>query len=309
MSFNPPDTQRTSLKTDTYLLSWVEAFLKDRKAQNVSTGTLTFYRRKLKLFTDYCETQIITDITQLTPTILRDYLLYLDQTNHNAGGVHACYRTVKAFLRWYEEEAEPDEWKNPIRKVKPPKVPVEPLDPVELVNVEKMEGVCPTGTFTGDRDKAILSCLLDTGCRADEFLQINISDVNLILGEILIRQGKGRKPRMVYLGKKSRKSLRAYLRHRDDSLDALWIRHDKLGRLKYSGLRYVIKRRAEDAGIPSPALHDFRRAFALSSWRNGMDLFTIASLMGHTSLAVLRRYLKITDSDLRGKFKSTADGE
>ena len=45
--------------------------------------------------------------------------------------------------------------------------------------------------------------------------------------------------------------------------------------------------------------HDFRRAFALNCLRNGMDLMTLARLMGHTTIKVLKRYVALTDVDLR----------
>jgi site-specific recombinase XerD len=128
MEQNNPQTQRTItvFSQETNLFIWIEAFLIDRKAQNLSRGTLKFYQNKLKLFLDYCEAQLISDITQLNPSNLRQFLLYLEETNHNPGGVHAVYRSIKAFLFWYENEIEIENWKNPINKIKSPKVPIEP---------------------------------------------------------------------------------------------------------------------------------------------------------------------------------------
>jgi site-specific recombinase XerD len=155
----------------------MEAFLIDRKARGLADGTLRFYHIKLKLFTDFCETQVVTQIGQISPTLLRQYLLYLGDTGHNEGGRHAAYRTIRAFLYWFEDEVEPEGWKNPIRKVKAPKVPTEPIDPVPIDVVSKMVKICERGTFTGDRDVAILLCLLDTGARAGEFLAIDLDGI------------------------------------------------------------------------------------------------------------------------------------
>ena len=96
----------------------------------MSVGTIHFYIVKLKSFCYFCDSQAITNIDQLTPDIIRQYLFYLEQTGHNPGGIHACYRTLRTFLYWWEAEYEPENWKNPIRKVKAPKVPTEPLQPV-----------------------------------------------------------------------------------------------------------------------------------------------------------------------------------
>jgi len=148
---------------------------------------------------------------------------------------------------------------------------------------------CDKGTFTGDRDTAILPCLLDTGARATEFL--DIEDINQASGDILIRQGKGSKPRFVYIGKQSRRALRKYLNHRKDNNPALWVTHPRfdLDRIKYSGLCSIIRRRSSEADVEMPSLHDFRRAFALSMLRNGTDVFTLAKLMGHEGITVLQR--------------------
>lgn len=74
-------------------------------------------------------------------------MVYLDEQGHTPGGQHAIYRALKTFLLWFEDETEPEGWKNPIRKVKPPKVPTEPLDPVEVETVKAMVAACPPGTL------------------------------------------------------------------------------------------------------------------------------------------------------------------
>ncbi len=68
-------------------------------------------------------------------------------------------------------------------------------------------------------------------------------------------------------------------------------------RLTYNGLRELLRRRARAAGVDEPSPHDFRRGFALAMLRAGVDVLSISRLMGHTSLAVLQRYIKQTDMD------------
>jgi integrase len=206
---------------------------------------------------------------------------------------------MRAFFLWYEDEVETEGWSNPIRKVKAPKVPLEPLEPVSFATVAQMIKVCPHNTFTGDQDAAILLCLLDTGARAREFLSINLDDINQARGDILIRQGKGHKPRTVYIGKQSKRALRRYLASRNDQCPAIWVTHSRFGsdRLSYDGLREVLSRRAKEARVEEPSPHDFRRAFALSMLRNRTDIFTLAKLMGHEGITVLQRYLKQTYQD------------
>jgi site-specific recombinase XerD len=140
--------------------------------------------------------------------------------------------------------------------------------------------------------------LLDTGTRASEFLNIQLDDLELASGSILIRKGKGHKPRIVFIGSKSRKAIRSYLRKRRDNSNALWVARSG-EKLSYGGLRGLLRRRAKLIGIKQPSIHSFRRAFALQMLRNGADVFALQRLMGHSDLQILRRYLLQTDGDLR----------
>lgn len=291
---------------DAYLSIWIEAFLIDRKAQNLSNGTLTFYKMKLGLFTCFCETQVITKIDQITSDTIRRYLLWLDEKKHNSGGIHACYRALKSFLLWWEDEYELDNWANPIRKVKPPKVPIEPLEGIQTDNFQKLFDACEKHSFYGERDRAILFILLDTGIRASELIDLNLDDLNPISGSLLIRQGKGRKPRTVFVGKRSRKQVRSFLKKCGTSTGALFTTQTG-DRLTYWGLREIVRRLSKRAKINVPGLHDFRRSFALNLWKAGTDLETIARLMGHTSLHVLWLYLKPTNQDLNAAYVSPVD--
>ena len=201
-----PATHTTkALQVLDYIPDCANQFYLTKKAEGVSAYTLTFYKQQLGHFLKFCENQVIEKMGDITPIALREFLLWHEETGHNAGGLHAAYRTIKVFLRWYELEVEPENWKNPVNKVKSPKVPLELLEPVELDDVSKLVGVCKAGTFMDLRDKAILLFLLDTGARARETLKVNLDDVSLINGEVTIRQGKGRKPRTVFLGKTNSK--------------------------------------------------------------------------------------------------------
>jgi len=299
--FKAKDTQGTlSINLVDYELKiWLNAFLIDRKAQGVSEGTLHFYEVKFKSFTQYCDQHQITRVFQITPVVLREYLLWLQEAGNNPGGRHALYRAIRAFLYWFEDEVEPVDWKNPIKKVKAPIKPDEPLEPVSIEAINKLIETCNGGSFTDLRDKAILLSLLDTGVRAGELLEINLDDLNQIMGDILIRAGKGGKPRTVFIGKHTRNSVRKYLKVRTDNSPALWITNPSHGsqRLSYWGLRSLVNRRSNQASINPPTLHEFRRAFALAMLRGGVDVFTLAKLMGHSTIDVLKHYLKQTTED------------
>lgn len=280
-----------------YIAISVESFLIDRQAAGLSRYTLKFYRQFLTPFITYCNAHSLTLLKDVNPDTLRRYFLALSE-KHNPGGVHAAYRTLRAFFRWLgNEEVMPPEWKNPILKVKPPKVSLEPLEPISIADVGALIGVCPRGEFTGERDRAIFLFLLDTGVRAQELCKTDIHDADLNTGEVQIRYGKGGKTRVVFLGRKTRRALRAYFRSRHDPSPALFVSKDG-ERLTYDGLRLLLDRRVKLANLQKkPTLHDFRRAFALNMLRNGVDVFSLQRLMGHSDLQVMRRYLAQNNQD------------
>lgn len=296
--------QRTLLGDD-YLSIWIDAFIKERTAQNLAKGTITFYRNKLKVFENYLDSQEIKFISQITPNVIRDFLLLQEEGGHTAGGVHAFFRTVKTFLKWYWEETEQTE-RNPIVRVKAPKVPIEPIQGVTREDFEALVDACPKNTFYGERDRTILNVLLDTGVRASELCNINLDDINLADSSMLIRQGKGKKPRFVFYGKKTRKQLRKWLSFR--GMDGSSLFTNKEGdRIAYTTLREIMRRLSRKADIKEPSLHGFRRTFCLECLRKGMSEITIARLMGHTTTQLIGRYAKQTSADLQQAYKSPID--
>ncbi len=275
-----------------------DAFIYDRQAQNLADGTIRFYETKMKLFIGFLDSLGICKITDLTPQTIRSYLVYLEEKGHNPGGIHAAYRTVKTFLNWWEAEAEPQNWRNPIKKIRAPKVPVEILEPVKPNEALKLLSVCDTKTFLGLRDCAIILTLMDTGVRASELVSMTRKDIDLSKGKIVIRKGKGNKFRIVFISEKTQQVIKRYLEERTDFKSFLWITN-KGTQLTYSGLRQIIRRRSKDADINPPSLHSFRRYFALQMLRNGVDIFSLQKLMGHADIQILRRYLQQTEEDIR----------
>ena len=301
-------TQQTStlLLQEDYLELCIEGFLIAKKAENLTESSIKYYREKLSVFLTYCNSQEIKSVSQITTQTIREYLIGL-ATTHNSGGVHGYFRSLKAFLNWYEKEFEPDGWKNPIKKIKSPKVDQEALEPANIEDVEKMIAVCGNN-LTGRRDKALMYFLMDVGSRANEALRVRLDEINLITGEVLIGKTKSRKPRFVFLGDISRRSIRRYLKMRTDDCPYLWVTNAGT-KLSYWGLRTAIEFRAEKAGVKAPSIHSFRRYWGLSMLNNGKtDLISIARLGGWSDLQILKdRYAKQNKADLKAKSSSPVD--
>lgn len=281
------------------IIKTLAAYLTDCRARKLSPKTIKNYTEHLTAFEKYARGENVNTIGGIDADLIRRWLLDLEAHGHNAGGLHGAYRPLKTFLRWFEREYEPREWRNPITKVKAPRLDVQPLDPVSVENVTALLETCqPRGDKLADRDRALILCLLDTGARVGEFLAVNLEDVEPVTGAIIIRRGKGGKPRSVFLGERSRRALRAWLRHVEDDTGPLWRKQDGQ-RMRYTSVRMMFWRRSRTANVPEPSPHSFRRAFALGSLRAGMDLLSLSRLLGHADLQMVRRYAQQTDEDLK----------
>lgn len=127
------------------------------------------------------------------------------------------------------------------------------------------------------------------------------ADLDTTSGAVLVREGKGRKARTVYLGAKTRRELGHYWRTvgRPAAKGPVWVSLTTGARLTDSGLRQLLQRLGERAKVDHCHPHTFRRTFALWSLRGGMDIHTLAALMGHADIGVLRQYLALSGADLQ----------
>lgn len=154
-------------------------------------------------------------------------------------------------------------------------------------------------TANTQRDRALILCLLDSGCRASEFLAWDIGDVNLASGTVRVRMTKNRHERTTYLGLRARRELiKLYGRHSMAPDEAVWRTLDTNTRLTYDGLKSLLQKLGKLAGVKPCNPHRFRRTFVLSALRNGMNVYALQRIMGHSDLTVLRRYVALVDGDL-----------
>lgn len=310
----PPSTnkeQPPSVAGSYAMESDISDFMLDRRVKGVSAKTLLWYKDALAKFRLYCVSIAVHRTSEINARALRLYLAHLKESGHNDGGISNLYRAVRAYLRWCADEYSLPSLTDALRKVPGPALSQDPLDPISLDHASAMIAQCTPRTFVGERDRAILFVLLDTGIRHEELTNLAVDDLNLEDGSLWIRLGKGGKSRAVFVGVKARRALQSYLRLRESPLilalgkkhgaaasKALWLT-DEGTPLTKSGIRQIIARRAKQAGLPEPGLHEFRRAFAINSLRNGMDVITLQRLLGHSTLAIINRYLKLVNDDLR----------
>jgi len=291
----------------TPLVSHLDAFLLAQEAAHNTPATLRHYRYTVGSFIRFLNHEAVTALQTITPYHIRAFLVSLERRGRKDTTLHAHARGIKAWLNWLVREGVLAS--TPMRQVKMPKLEKRILPALSREDLQKLLAARPK-TPVGLRDRAIILCLLDSGLRAGEFCRLRLDDVDLRTG-ILKVHGKGRKDRVTRFGAKARLALVRYLatRSRADSNSALsefyeplWIAYTWDGQatgraLTTSGLRMLFRRLAARTGVQISA-HQFRRTFALWCLRQGMDVYSLQMLMGHSDLHILRRYLDLAQADI-----------
>jgi len=199
---------------------------------------------------------------------------------------------------------------NALSQVKTPKETgkvVTPLTPGEVTQLLK---VIPRNTHTGYRDSCIIVTLYGTILRISELLDLPLSNINFTSGQITVL-GKGDKERSVFMSPKVYKALfKYYSKWRPKvSSDYFFIHEDgrKLTRF-YFGHRMQAYVRKANLTKPCTA-HLLRYAGAIELLRNGCDPYTLQQILGHTTMEMTRRYLKIANTDIERNMKSFSPAE
>ena len=185
-----------------------DSFLLDAQARKLTTKTIKYYREQLSPFLTQVKGQGVTTPERVTAHHIRSYIIALQDRGLADASVHAFARAIRAFCNFLVREELLD--KSPMRNVQMPRME-KPIKPA--FTPDDVKAILKACELT--RDTAMVLCLLDTGCRAVEFISLNVGDVDIKTGSVKVRHGKGRKHRVAFLGARARKAFMKYLMERD----------------------------------------------------------------------------------------------
>ncbi len=147
----------------------------------------------------------------------------------------------------------------------------------------------------GVRDAAVIAILYSGGLRRAELTTLALSEYDA--EERMLRvQGKRSKERSVYLADEAVAALQPWLKIRGDEDGPIFVMVNKGDNLVMdrplttNGVYYLLKRRAESAGVKTFTPHDFRRTFVGDLLDAGVDIAIVAKMAGHASVDTTARY-------------------
>jgi site-specific recombinase XerD len=275
------------------LPSWEIHLRAERKTQ----GTLKTYLDGVRPYLAWCEARAQDPLDRAT---LQAWVGDILDAGRSPATAKTRMMAVRRFTRWLVEEGEiPDD---PFVRMRPPKVD-QPIVPVltdaqlkALVKAcEPPNAAETTGlqSLRHRRDEAIVRLMMETGVRANECVNLEVTDVDFTTNTLVVRRGRGGKGRTVPFGAQTARALDRYLRvrqlHQLAGTPALWLGERGRG-LAYNGLYFALGQRAKSAGIEHFYPHMMRHTSA-DRWlaRGGSETGAMA-MHGWSSPDMLQRY-------------------
>lgn len=304
------------LKTDNIIsIGEIQSFLDDREQRNYSTHTIksncVAFRKFILFLADNYDAIPIVAVDRNMITKFRGSLIEQEMAEHSIATYMRALRALYLFL-----EDRGMIFDNPMGSVVIGAVKNEVLDVLTEDEVTKMLAVSDTTTSTGLRDQAIIEIMYAGGIRREELLSLNTTSLELKHQCIRVF-GKGKKERLVPIGRAATSALKQYLEKGRplllndplDLIDGLWL--DRYGKALGSQMPgVIIKHVAKKAGIKrNVSSHTMRRTCATHMLRNGAHPMSVAEQLGHATLNTLSHYLKISITDLMETHKNSKPGE
>ncbi|WP_247674723.1 tyrosine-type recombinase/integrase [Micromonospora sp. C51] len=202
------------------------------------------------------------------------------------------HKALQQFFKWLTlDEEEIDQ--SPMLRVRQPKTPVRLIPIMRDEDTKKLLDNCKGKDFVQVRDEAIIRMLANTGARLSEVANLQLSDIDLSLDTVHYH-GKGAKDRRVRLGPKTARAISRYLRarssHRAVGLPDLWIAVRGARPLAANGIKLMLKRRGQRAGVKGVHAHRWRHTYAHEWKLAGGDTGDLMLLLGWTSDDMPRHY-------------------
>lgn len=280
--------------------------------RHASRHTVVAYRDSLKLFLAFASERAGCTADRLDHSILdvdvvRSFLDWLEK-QRQCGARTRNHRlaALKAFARYVTSVApEHLERCRRIRELPPARfeqAEVQYLDDDEVLKL--MQAIDPA---TGQRERALLLLLYNTGARVQEIVDLDVCDLRLSPVPVVTLEGKGRKQRTCPLWTRTVEALKAWLVERGDASGPLFL-NVQGRRLSRSGVAYILQKSTVRAGF-SPrhakrvSPHIIRHTTAMHLLESGVDITTIAAWLGHAQLSTTHGYVEI---NLRMKQKALA---
>jgi integrase/recombinase XerC len=302
MSAPPGDSAQSEVRVA------LEGFVRTLRQRNASAHTIKAYRTDLAEFAVFAGPEELKAVDHL---FIRAFLAQLYERGLGKASVARALSSLRSFFKWMGREGMIEA--NPALLVAAPKLPKKlPRVPTMEEMNSVLDAKMPEEAAFAERDRLILELLYGCGIRNSELTGINMDDIRLRQGLILVR-GKGKKERIVPFGDSAQIALREYRprraevleRHHHTDESALLV-NLRGSRITTRSVGRIVKTVAVAGGLPREVHpHTLRHAFGTHMLEEGADLRAIQELLGHERLSTTQRYTQLTTKQVLEVYDKT----
>lgn len=312
------------MKTNHRCASLMNAFFNQYLAiqKGLSSNTIFAYRDAIKLLFCFAADRLKKAVDKLNIEDLGDGLIlaFLQHTENqrkcSAKTRNARLAAIRTFFKFIGRQ-EPSllEQAQKIRTIPQKKTDHKQVDYLDEDEMRVLLDSVKPDSRTGIRDKALLILLYNTGARASEIVDLNVSDLRLDSSGQVKLLGKGRKQRACPLWLESVELIKDYLQHRNgknQNEKRLFLNAQGMPITRF-GVTHIVKRYAKSAAKKYPAIknkkvgaHTIRHSTAMHLIRSGSDINVVCDWLGHADINTTHMYVEI-DMEMKREMLQTIE--
>jgi integrase/recombinase XerD len=288
----------------------LEKYSKYLEGIGFSYRTQKSYCGSVMKLIEYLKKQEVKDLLEVDKYHLQEYQEYLyAETNLTLASQQVRLCAVINFFKYLDRTGQV--LYTPAASIELPKrnrsLPRKILNEKQI---KKLLNAPDTDTALGLRDRAILEVFYSTGIRNTELRNLELYDIDYDRKQIIVREGKGGKDRVLPIGQIALLYIKEYIEQARPELLKIEIKTlfiSKRGKkLTDDMIPWIVQKYAKKARLDETiGSHTIRHSFATHLLKRGAPIRYIQEMLGHANLDTTQRYTKVEITDLKKIHKKT----
>ena len=285
----------------TIVEAWNE-FVREKRAANLSEDTLRNYNVTHKLFMEFFEFDETSKLKEVSASLLYEWVGSIKLDGVKITTINSYLTNTKVFLKWCM-----DEDRGYLEPFKFPKMRGQE-EPIKLFSDEDVEKLLERprnpNNFVENRNWLLVNWILATGHRCATIAEIRVGDIDFKTREITMRHTKNKKAQTVPLSPALETIVKRYIKEwRQGSSEKFLFCGIGDEPMNTNSLRKSFALYCKERGVEQTNLHGLRHNFAKYWVLNGGNVFALQKVLGHSTLDMTRRYVKLFGEDIQTDYE------
>jgi integrase/recombinase XerD len=290
-----------------------------KRAKNLKERTIRDYEINMNYLIEWITERYGTiSVSEVTALMLREYVLWCSKEKGfyeghpfkseylagkrgiSASSVNVRIRVIKTFFN--ELFTEGVIVHNPALNLALMRQDIDTVEPLTEDELNRLLKAPNQKYFAQFRDYIIMMTIIDTGMRINEICSLVRTEIDVLTKRITLPavKNKNRKSRILPISTQIARLLKKLISESDHYFESPYVFTTNYGEpLNEKTIQKALSKYAEKAKIDrSVSPHVLRHNFATMSANNGMSVFHLMKMLGHSDIKTTRKYVQVSDSDL-----------